>query len=96
MTPESNINRRQFLATSTASAASAALATSNLAQAARTPKPLELGVDNFAVRAMKWKDKQLIDHAAKLGVDAVFITDFYAFPSLETGYLKKVRKYAAD
>lgn len=58
--------------------------------------PLKLGVDNFAVRAMKWKDQQLVDYADKLKVDVIFITDFYAFTSLQDNHLNNVRKYAAD
>ncbi len=96
-TSDINITRRQFVNTIAASIGSAAIGLPDLANAAtRTPKPLELGIDNFAVREMNWKDKQLVDYAAKLKVDALFITDFYAFPSLEDGHLTDVRKYASD
>ena len=64
------------------------------AVAAKTP--LKLGIDNFAVRALKWQDRQLIDYAARLKVDALFITDFMAFASLDTAHLKDVRKVAND
>lgn len=96
MNTETEISRRQFVTAVTA-AASATIGLRNFSTAAaKTPKPLELGIDNFAVRAMKWKDKQLVDYAAKLRVDALFITDFYAFPSLDETHLKEVRKHAAD
>ncbi|MEQ1827266.1 MAG: sugar phosphate isomerase/epimerase [Pirellula sp.] len=57
---------------------------------------LKLGIDNFAVRAMKWNDKQLVEYAVKLNVDVLFITDFNAFTSLEDRYLQETRKLAAD
>lgn len=66
------------------------------AKAADARPSLKLGIDNFAVRAMGWKDKQLIDYARSLKVDALFITDFYAFSSLEERHLHDVRQYAAD
>jgi len=40
---------------------------------------IPLGFDNFAVRALDWDADQLVDHAAALGCDAVFITDFGPF-----------------
>lgn len=59
-------------------------------------KKLKLGIDNFAVRAMGWKAGELIDYAAKLKVDTLFITDLYAFENVEDGYLEDLRKAAAD
>jgi len=90
-------SRRQFFQSVGAATAAISVCLPALANAAsRTLKPLKLGIDNFAVRAMKWNDTQLIDYAEKLQVDAVFITDFYAFPSLDDKHLKEVRSYAAD
>jgi len=40
---------------------------------------IPLGFDNFSVRGMKWNARQLVDHAAALGCDSVFITDFGPF-----------------
>ena len=40
---------------------------------------IPLGFDNFAVRAMGWNARELIDHAEKLGCDSLFITDFGPF-----------------
>lgn len=59
-------------------------------------KPLLLGYDNFAVRAMGWKAKALIDYAVTLRVDTVFITDLDAFQSLDEKHLVEIRKYADD
>lgn len=57
---------------------------------------LALGYDNFAVRAMKWKAPELIDYAAKLKCDTLFITDFGPFERMDDGYLGDLRKKAAD
>lgn len=57
---------------------------------------LALGYDNFAVRAMQWKAPELIDYAAKLKCDTLFITDFGPFEKMDDGYLGDLRKKAAD
>ena len=56
---------------------------------------LKLGLDNFAVRAMGWKAKQLIDYAAEQKCDTLFITDLDAFESLDAGPLAEVKAHAA-
>lgn len=92
------ISRRQF-------AQSVALAGAGLALQwpLRSAEPgsaasgrIKLGLDNFAVRAMKWKAEQLIEYAASLKTDTLFITDFGPFQNLEDGYLKDLRQKAAD
>ena len=67
----------------------------------RAPKPdaktqIKLGLDNFAVRAMGWKAAQLIDYAAQLKTDSLFISDLDAFEKLDDAHLKEVRAQAAD
>ncbi len=63
-------------------------------EAAKSGTPL--GIDNFAVRAMGWKAPQLIEYAAGLEVDILFITDLDAFESLETKALLPIRRRADD
>lgn len=82
------MKRRQFLSSSLALSASAALGKSPAASS------LLLGYDNFAVRAMGWKAKELVDYAVKLKVDTVFITDLDAFNSLEEKHLLEIKSYA--
>jgi sugar phosphate isomerase/epimerase len=89
------INRRQFTSAITAAGICAATGGSALANV-ELKKKLELGVDNFAVRAMGWKAEELIDYAAKLNVDSMFITDLYAFRSLEDKALEELKKKADD
>jgi sugar phosphate isomerase/epimerase len=55
-----------------------------------------LGYDNFAVRAMGWKAAQLIDYAAQLNIDSLFISDLDAFESFEPKYLAEVKAQADD
>jgi hypothetical protein len=83
------MKRRYFL-----SGSLAATATSVFGEVAK--ESLSLGYDNFAVRAMDWKAKELIDYAVKLKVDTVFITDLDAFQSLDEKHLLGIRKYADD
>lgn len=59
-------------------------------------RKIKLGLDNFAVRAMKWKADALIDYAAQLKTDSLFITDFNALENFEDSYLAGLKKKAAD
>ncbi len=86
------LDRRTFLKAGIAATAAIAAAPESFAQERKT----KLGLDNFAVRAMKWKADALIDYAAQLKTDSLFITDFYAFENFEDGYLTGLRKKAAD
>jgi sugar phosphate isomerase/epimerase len=90
-----SVDRRVFL--KTMAAAGAALAVGEVAFAQPAPKRnIKLGLDNFAVRAMGWKAPQLIEYAAKLKTDSLFITDFDALEKFEDGYLADLKSKAAD
>jgi sugar phosphate isomerase/epimerase len=80
------ISRRTFIAQAAAAAAIPRVA----------PRKIKLGFDNFAVRAMGWKGAELLDYAASLKVDVLFITDLDAFGSLEEAALKDLKKKADD
>ncbi len=95
------MNRRDFLATS--ALAAAGLAASRLtANAAAAPlldatgMKIKLGMDNFAVRALGLKGRALVDYAAGLKLDTLFITDLPALGSLEVPNAEDLRRYAAD
>jgi sugar phosphate isomerase/epimerase len=91
--------RRQFVQFVTASAAGLAMTSrwpTSQGWADTATRPLELGIDNFAVRAMGWKAKDLIDYAAQQHVDALFITDLDAFESLEPAALAAVKDQADE
>ena len=84
------ITRRDFIAT-TAGAALASVARPVSAQAAAHA----LGLENFSVRAMGWKAPQLVEYAASLGCDSLFVTDLDAFDSLDDAALQAIRRQAA-
>ncbi len=89
-----DMTRRTFLSSAAIASAAALCAPKSTFAAAANDAP-KLGLDNFAVRAMKWKAPQLIDYAASIGADALFITDLDAYESFEPDYLAKVRAQAA-
>jgi sugar phosphate isomerase/epimerase len=92
-------DRRQFLKTMTVAGAGMALGgTAVLAQTGTgEAKPkIKLGLDNFAVRAMNWNAAELIDYAASLKLDSLFITDLKPFENFQDQYLKDLRAKAAD
>ena len=91
--PTNVLNRRDFL---TATAAAGTLAAMPAWAADKAQKRLRLGLDNFAVRAMGWKAKELVDYAAVLRCDSLFITDLGPFESFTDRYLKGVKQYADD
>lgn len=94
-----HLNRRTFVQSLAAAGVGLTLSLPEKAQG-QTLGPgarrIKLGLDNFAVRAMKWKAPQLIDYAASLKTDSLFITDFGPFESFEDNYLKEVRTRAED
>ena len=92
-------DRRTFLKTVAATGAGLALAKgapSLAAETAPATRKTPLGFDNFSVRAMGWKAPQLIDYAASLKLDSLFLTDLDVYESFDAGYLGDLRKKAAD
>ncbi len=91
-------SRRSFLGT--LATASAVAATGSIAAVpARAQAPggrIPLGMDNFAVRALRLKGRELVDYAASLELDTLFITDLPALGSLEPKDSAELQKYAAD
>jgi 3-oxoisoapionate decarboxylase len=85
------VSRRSFL---TASALAAAGTLTPFRSVAQPVNP-RLGMDNFSVRAMGWKGKALVDYAASLALDSLFITDLDAFESFDEAPLKALGEYAA-
>ncbi len=90
------LTRRTFVASAAAAVVSAVVSPS-LPALAQAPGPkIKLGMDNFAVRAMQLKGRALVDYAAGLNVDTLFITDLPALGSLKESDAGELRKYAAD
>jgi sugar phosphate isomerase/epimerase len=100
--PATALPRRGFL--SLTAALAAGLAVTGGLGAADAPAPaaparrrgIRLGIDNFAVRAMKWKAAALIDYAAQLRTDSLFITDLDAFEKHDDAHLGELKKKADD
>ena len=88
--------RRTFLKnTAVAATATAFAGPTLLAATAAKPAPkLSVGLDNYALRAMGWKAPQLIDYAASLKCDTLFISDLDALESLDDPALRLVRARA--
>lgn len=83
--------RRTWLAAATAAVALPAVA------AEPRRRGVRLGFDNFAIRALDLDARQLVDHAAALACDSVFITDFGPFRGrVDDASLGAFRAYAAD
>ncbi len=90
-------SRRDFLKTAAVIGAASAVASSPLSSAEPVRRRgIKLGLDNFSVRAMKWNAAQLIDYAAKLNTDSLFITDLGPFESRDDAYLRDLARRAAD
>jgi len=83
-------SRRSFLTT----LAAAALATPAFGQAKKLG--IALGFDNFSIRALGWKAPRLLDYAAELKCDTLFISDIESYDSLEDAALRDVKKKADD
>src|SRR3954469_20521394 len=91
-----SISRRNFIKAA-AVAGYSALLTPSFGQTAGGGKlNIKLGLDNFSVRALGWKAPALIEYAASLKTDSLFITDLDAFESFEQKYLSGLKSKAAD
>lgn len=65
------MTRRDFLQTAT----SAAVAAPHLRAAPADSSYQKMGLNTYCLRAFKWSDKQLLDYAASLKLDGVFLQD---------------------
>ena len=93
------MTRRHFMQTS-AGVLAAAAALPTLAADSNAPdlkgRKIRLGMDNFAVRKMGWKGRELVDYAVGLKLDTLFITDLPSLGTLEVHGVSELRKYADD
>lgn len=88
------MQRRSFLASLAASGT--AIAARPLFAADSSASKIKLGLDNFAVRSMGWKAPALIDYAASIKCDTLFISDLDTFESLDEAPLRDVKRRADD
>lgn len=83
------LDRRSFLAaTATALASGPVHAT----LAGNIP----IGINTYCLRAMRWRDLQLIDYADGLKMDAVFLQDSLDPEAMEPVHWRKVREYVTQ
>jgi sugar phosphate isomerase/epimerase len=90
-------NRRTSLKAGADTGADESLAKS--APAAEKNKPEHktlLGFDNYSIHLLKWNASQLIDYAASLRLDSLFLTDLDVYENFSDGYLRDLKKKAAD
>jgi len=94
------MNRREFVASVAAGAAASALGTVRAVAASplldAKGKRIPVGMDNFAVRAMGLKGRALIDYAASLRLDTLFITDLPALGTQSEDGCRDLATYAKD
>jgi 3-oxoisoapionate decarboxylase len=64
--------------------------------AENAPRKTRLGFDNYSLRAWKWNASQLIDYAASLQLDSLFLTDLDVYENFKKGYLRDLKEKAAD
>jgi sugar phosphate isomerase/epimerase len=55
---------------------------------------LKLGFDNYAIRALGWKARRLIEYAASLGLDTILLSDADVFESQSDRYLREIKARA--
>ena len=84
------MNRRTFLRSTAGALTAHSLSTS----AAPTGTKPMIGLDHFAVRGAGWKAPQLIEYAASLKLDVLFLSELGPFESYEDDYLKKLKAQA--
>jgi sugar phosphate isomerase/epimerase len=65
-------------------------------QGTTPPGQTRLGFDNYSLRAMKWNASQLIEYAASLRLDSLFLTDLDVYESFQESYLRDLKKKADD
>lgn len=91
-----DVTRRDFLHSVVLSQLSLSLSRRCFGRDGVGLRRLKLGMDNFAVRAMDWKAGQLLEYAASLNLDSLFITQLDAFDSLKTSHLRELADRAAE
>ena len=98
-TPISRASRREFLKATVATGlalAAPGLVAPTPATAADRPRRIKLGFDNFSLRAWGWKAPQLIEYAAALKLDSLFITNLDALERFDGAYLADLKARARD
>ena len=59
-------------------------------------KPIPIGLNTYCLRAMKWRDLELIDYTAGLKLDSIFLQDSLDPDVMVPAHWAKVREYARE
>lgn len=86
------MKRRTFLGTPLGAAAAAAAAELQ----PMAPIGLPMGLNTYCLRALRWPDAKLLDYAASLKLDAIFLQDSLDPKAQDPAHWKEVRAQAAD
>lgn len=57
--------------------------------------PLAMGINTYCLRALRWRDARLLDYAAGLKMDAIFLQDSLDPRAMEPAHWTEVREQAA-
>lgn len=80
------ITRRTFLGAATAAGLSAA-----------TPGgPMRMGINTYCLRAMRWHDRKLLEYAAGLKMDAIFLQDSLDPKAMDPEHWREVKQQAGE
>ncbi len=100
MAIDHSISRRNFLKTSVTAGAGLVVYPSvkqlDGSSFSDQKRNISLGFDNFSIRAFGWKAPQLLKYAGELKVDTILFSDLNVYESHDKGYLRDIRKMAAD
>ncbi|HYZ83605.1 MAG TPA: TIM barrel protein [Bryobacteraceae bacterium] len=82
------MNRRSFFGTLGAAALARPLASA--------PKTFPLGLNTYCLRSLNWHDRKLLDYAAGLKLDAVFLQDSKDPETMNPAHWKTVRDWSRE
>ena len=84
------MHRREFL-----TGMAAALACASAAESG-SEKPIPMGLNTYCLRAMKWRDTELIDYTAGLKLDGIFLQDSLDPDVMQPAHWAKIREYTRE
>lgn len=87
--------RRTFMQ-SAAIPSGAALAAAQSTPISKLGEGIRLGFDSYSIRALQWKDLQLLDYAAGLKLDTIQLSSLADYENLEPAHLAQVKDRAAQ
>lgn len=82
------MTRRDFLTTATLAAATRLHAAD--------AKPMPIGINTYCLRALRWNDRQLLDYAASLKMDAIFLQDSLDPKAMDASHWPEVKSRAGE